>query len=196
MRLQRRVARLERLWPAPPPPLPEDNLRKKRWASVAHRFVLLARQAGELMCDAEREQVRLAVKQLMDNFGGPFAAWVRHLQDGWCRLPELQPAVMKELLLTWLRPEVDGGMVCSQCGLEYPKHKYPPTSEWKLLPGKKPREGPPPWYDLPQFFSACPNCGASSYDIDWPHLIRECCRPWMELDGFAGREEAPGEGTR
>jgi hypothetical protein len=33
-------------------------------------------------------------------------------------------------------------------------------------------------------------------DADWPHLIREFKRPWMELDGFAGREDAPTEATR
>jgi hypothetical protein len=102
MRLQRRLARLEQRWPAPAPPPPEDRLWQERLESVVQRMELLVNQADELMTDPEREQVRLAVEQLMDNFGGPYADWVRHLRAGWCRLPELQPAVMKNLLLTWL----------------------------------------------------------------------------------------------
>jgi hypothetical protein len=38
-------------------------------------------------------------------------------------------------------PSVDGAVVCRQCGLEYPHHKAPPLSEWKLLPGKQPQVG-------------------------------------------------------
>jgi hypothetical protein len=64
--------------------------------------------------------------------------------------------------------------------LEYP-HRQMPISEWKVLPGKIPREGPPPWYDVPDFFRACPGCGASTLETDWAHLpIPQ--RPWMNLD--------------
>jgi hypothetical protein len=107
-----------------------------------------------------------------------------------CRLPELTPAAMKELLPAWLAPEADGGMVCRQCGLKYPKHKSPPLSEWKLLPGKKPMEGLPPWYDPPYLFEACPGCGASRHEVDWPFQAT-CDLPWKQLDGFVGQEKRP-----
>jgi hypothetical protein len=55
-----------------------------------------------------------------------------------------------------------------------------------VLPGKIPLQGPPPWYDLPEFFQVCPNCGASRFEADWPHLVQDLDRPWMKLDGFMG----------
>jgi hypothetical protein len=167
-------------------------LWQERLESVFQRLDLLISQAAELMTDAERDHVNLAGEQLEHGLGGPYGAWIRDLRDGRCRLPELQPTVMKDLLLTWLSPEVDGGLVCKECGLEYPKHKSPPLSQWKLLPGKKPMEEPGPWYDLPEFFRACPNCGAVSYSgTDWPHQVRNYNRPWKELDGYVGREGDP-----
>src|SRR5262249_7332955 len=99
-------------------------------------------------------------------------------------LPELTPEVGKELLLAWLSPEVDGGIVCRQCGLEYPKHRHPPMNEWRVLPGKVPLQGPPPWYDLPEVFQTCPNCGASRFEIDWRHRVRQFDGRWMKMDGF------------
>jgi hypothetical protein len=85
---------------------------------------------------------------------------------------------MKELLLAWLSPQADGGVVCRHGGLEYPRHRSPPLGEWRLLPGRKALEGPPPWYDLPELFACCPNCGGSCRDIDWPYRTPECRRPW------------------
>jgi hypothetical protein len=114
-----------------------------------------------------------------------------------CRLPELTPVAMKDLLLAWLAPEADGGMVCRQCGLECPKHKSPPLSEYKLLPGKTPFEVPPPWYDLPFLFAVCPGCGASRHEVDWPFQTAYDL-PWKQLDGFVGEEKRPeqAEATR
>jgi hypothetical protein len=93
---------------------------------------------------------------------------------------------MKDLLLAWLSPEADGGMVYNRCGLEYPRHRTPPLSTWRLFPGKRWGEGPPPWYDLPELFQACPNCGASTYDMDSPHLVAGHHPAWKELDGYVG----------
>jgi hypothetical protein len=114
--------------------------------------------------------VHEGLRQWQEEGGGPYFTWFRDLGWGRCRLPELPAMVMKDLLLSWLSPEVDGGMVCRQCGLEYPHHRTPPLREWKLLPGKTPGEGPPPWYDLPEFFRACPMTLAGH-------------RPWMDMDG-------------
>jgi hypothetical protein len=51
MKWQRRLARLEQLWPAPPPPSKEDLGRKKRWVSVVQRLGRLLGQADKLMID-------------------------------------------------------------------------------------------------------------------------------------------------
>jgi hypothetical protein len=71
-------------------------------------------------------------------------------------------------------------------GLEYPHHRSPPLSTWKLLPGRRPFDGAPPWYDLPEFFASCPHCGASRYEMDRPHLVPKHDYPWKQLDGYAG----------
>jgi hypothetical protein len=187
MRLRSRVVRLERFLPPRPASAAEDLKRQRRWHQVVDRWERLLRGAEPLLSAAEQEHVDLALKALVDNCGGPCADWLRDLRDGWCRLPELSPKAMKELLLAWLSPQADGGQVCCRCGLEYPRHQIPPLRAWKLLPGKKPLEGPPPWYDLPMLFSVCPGCGAASADFDWPHRTRECRRAWMDEDGFVGQ---------
>jgi hypothetical protein len=182
----RRLAALEDLCPPAPPPSPEIRLRQRRWEEVVDRWDLLLHSALPLLTDAEQEQVGGAVAQLGQDRTGPYRDWLQHLAEGWCRLPELSPATMKDLLLAWLSLEADGSMVCRGCGLEYPRHKYPPLSQWKLLPGKWPQVGPPPWYDLPEFFPACPGCGSSRFEIDWPTSTPQHQRSWKDLDGFVG----------
>jgi hypothetical protein len=184
--LRRRVEQMERRLPAPPPEPPPDRARQKRLEAVLRRWEGLSEQAASLLSADERQRVEQAAGELVEDFGGPFAVWLRDLRDGCCRLPPLTPEAMKALLLAWLSPEADGGMVCRRCGLEYPRHRNPPLSQWKLLPGRKPMEGPPPWYDLPEFFPDCPGCGASRFDIDWPHQTDGHDRPWKGLDGFVG----------
>jgi hypothetical protein len=188
MRLQRRVERLERL---APPPRPNEGERLRRLDAVLARWGRLCEAAAVLLTPAEQEQAQEAIGRLGDDFDGPFGVWLRDLCDGCSRLPKLSPEVMRDLLRAWLSPQADGGMVCNGCGLEYPRHKAPPMGEWKLLPGRRPREGPPPWYDLPEFFQACPHCGGSRYDSDWPHLAGGRDHPWQELDGYAGVAGTP-----
>lgn len=64
--------------------------------------------------------------------------------------------------------------VCLRCGLQYPRHKHPPMSEWRLAPGCSPNDRPLR-YDLPHFFEhdGCPACGASSKadEMNWSHLM-------------------------
>jgi hypothetical protein len=187
MSMKRRVARLEQRLPPTPQPAQEDLLRQQQWGEILRRWEALYQAAVPLLADAEREGVAAAFAELAGAFRGPYATWLGHLDKGWCRLPQLPPTVMKDLLLTWCSPAVDGGQVCNRCGLEYPCHKRPPLSEWKVLPGKKPLEGSPPWYDLPEFFPACPCCGAALFDITWPHRTVESSHPWQELDGYVSR---------
>jgi hypothetical protein len=158
---------------------------------VLGRWGRLLEQAWTLLPDAEQGRVGDAVAQLAEGFGGPYGGWLRGLRDGWSRLPELPSATMRDLLLAWPSPEADGGMVCRACGLEYPRHKTPPLGQWKLLPGKAPLVGPPPWYDLPELFAACPACGGPRLEADWPWQTGPHPHPWKELDGYVGAQALP-----
>lgn len=174
--------------------------RQARWEAVLDRWCDLAELALAQMGAAEQERVEQAIEQA-NHFSGPYDQWLSDLADGRCRLPELSTEAMRSLLLAWLHPQAEGGIVCTSCGLEYPRHKSPPLSEWKLRPGKQPGEGPPPWYDLPELFQACPDCGGSPHGsgMDWPHLIDAKHYPWMDLDGYVGKpiqdlpEQSEGE---
>jgi hypothetical protein len=92
------------------------------------RLGRLLDRAWPLLTEAEQGQVSEALERLSEVEGGPYAIWLRDLRNGRCRLPDLPAAVMKELLLAWLSPEAEGGMVCQGCGLEYPRHEAPPLS--------------------------------------------------------------------
>jgi hypothetical protein len=186
MSQRRRVARLEWLLPPRPPPSPEALERTKRWQQITRRLFGILERTLPLLSEEQQKQVIEGFEDIDGAKHGPYSAWLDHLLHGRCRLPELAPEACKDLLLAWPSPEVDGGMVCRHCGLEYPKHRHPPLREWKVLPGKTPLEGPPPWYDLPEFFASCPHCGASRFEIDWPHRVREFDRPWMKMDGCVG----------
>jgi hypothetical protein len=92
--------------------------------------------------------------------GGPYACWLRDLRDGWCGLPKLPPAAMKELVVAWSSPGMSGGVVCQSCGVEYPHQNYRPV------------------------LAACPGC--ASREWDWAHLVGDCDRAWKVLDGYVG----------
>jgi hypothetical protein len=176
---------LERRCPAPAPR--EDPARQRRWEAVLDRWECLLQQAWALLSEAEQGRVSAAVTQLAEEFDGPYRSWLRGLHDGWSRLPELQAATMRELLLAWLSPEADGGRVCRGCGLECPRHRSPPVNQWILLPGKTPLVGPPPWYDLPELFPVCPACAESRFETDWPWQVESRPYPWEVLDGYVGK---------
>ena len=94
---------------------------------------------------------------------------------------------MKAVVLSWFHPTWTLSLtVCNQCGLQYPRLKTPPPHTWKVLPGKVPHVDPPPWYDLPEIFKACPHCGASNRDVTYSHLTEGMDLPWKALDGWMG----------
>jgi rubredoxin len=186
MRLRRRIEHLERLRP---PPAPDDGQGWERKRRVLRRWVQLVDVAVPLVPDQQRGRVQEALEQLRADYGGPYRTWLIDLCDGCCRLPELAPAVMKDLLLAWLSPDADGAVVCKACGLEYPHHRPSPQNASRVLPGRSPVEGAPPWYDVPEFFESCPHCGASRHEMDWPHLVPMHDHPWKRLDGYAGEPD-------
>jgi hypothetical protein len=108
--------------------------------------------------------------------------------------PDLTPETAAALVKAWLHPGTDKNFpeVCETCGLESPYHASPPLDQWKLLPGKYPGVGEPPWYDLPRHFAACPHCGAKG--MMWACRILERTYPWMALDGYVGPSPARVEG--
>ena len=156
------------------------------------RFCRLLGQAEDLFSPDEDAAVEQGFRPLTEGrvLEGPYGRWLGHLMEGRCRLPELNPEAMKALLLAWLSSEVEGSWVCRGCGLEYP-HRKAPLSQWRLLPGKVPLVGSPPWYDLPAFFRACPHCGASDFDVEWAHPVTGGGRAWQELDGYVGVPAGP-----
>jgi hypothetical protein len=184
--------------------LQSDAAARRQWAEwearcdqVLDRWNELAQKAADLMTEEECRRLDEAIEQANHMKGGPLGDWILDLERGRCRLPDLSAETMRQLLLAWLSPDLEdsfSGMLCGACGLEIPCHRHPPTSEWKLLPGKQWGVGPPPWYDLPEFFRQCPNCGASlcasQYGgvMDWPRLIDDKTYPWMQLDGYAGKQ--------
>jgi hypothetical protein len=176
--MQRRVPELERRYPPPP----DRQREQRRFNKVWNRFTKLLDGVESLLTPEQDQQLEQALhdgpgrKELIDG-------WLRNLQEGRCRLPKLSPEVMRDLLVAWLSPECNGGVVCRGCGLEYPKHRHPHYSEWKLLPGKEPGVSPPPYYDLPEFFKQRPHCGAARLDIDAAGEEQRFERPWMKLDG-------------
>jgi hypothetical protein len=172
MKLKSRLERLEQR--LPPPPL-EDREDQQRWRPISRRFGKLLESAWSLMSADERQHFEQAVEAVPDVTRGPLGRWLLDLRDGRCRLPELSPPAMKDLLLGWLHPEAGQPMVCNGCGLEYPRRKRPPHA------------GIP----VAGFFDACPGCGASRYDTSWPDRTPSLDLPWKALDGRTGRRTRP-----
>ena len=109
MKLTRQVKRLEQT--LPPPPV-VDWQRQKRWHKVYKRWVGLCIDAQPLLGD-DQDRVLTAILPAATEYTGPLATWFIHLHSGLCRLPELSPEAMKNVLLAWLSPEEHGGRVCT-----------------------------------------------------------------------------------
>lgn len=188
MNLKTRVANLEKLRPPPPPPDPEEQLRLKRFKRIYNQFVRLAGEAETLMTGEEIQQL----KEEMEKTRSSVFAWLDDLLAGRCRLPpDLSAELMKDLLLAYASPHCDYQLryVCLRCGMEYPHAEKPLPGGNKLLPGRIPYEGPPPWFAKPDFFIDCPCCGDSGRvrEVTWAHRVAENGYPWMEMEGCVGR---------
>jgi rubredoxin len=185
MTLRTRVVLLERILPPPRPPTREEVQRERYWKKIERRLIFLVQEAEKLLTEAESEQISAVENDCKDDRNTPFDGWLRDLQWGRSRLPEITGAVMKALVSGWFHSDLDSfSSVCNQCGLQYPRLKTPPPHTWKVLPGKIPRVDPPPWYDLPEIFKVCPHCGASARDVTYSHLTEDMDLPWKALDGW------------
>jgi hypothetical protein len=96
MTMRRRLTRLEAL--LPPPPSPDLLIRMQRCGPIFDRWHDLGAAASQLMCPEEEDRVLSAVQQLHETWLGPYGVWFWCLCEGHCRLPELTPQVMKDLL--------------------------------------------------------------------------------------------------
>jgi hypothetical protein len=128
MKIKRRVQLLQEKLPPPPP---DKALRQKRLEKVVARFCRQLEQAAALLSAAEEQAVVKALADLADDdrsdddgLDNPYGCWLRDLEDGWCHLPKLPPAAMKELVVAWSSPGVSGAVVCKNCGVEYPHQNH------------------------------------------------------------------------
>src|SRR5262245_31125789 len=180
--LRNRLDKLEILLPPPPKPDPE---REKRKEAVIERLDNLIEATSKLMTSEHISALDAGIEHYgKDAYALPFGPWLKGLlDDGESRIPELPPETMKALLLAWMSPGATRWpLVCLDCGLCIPQHQTPPISQWKLLPGKTPNVGEPPWYDLPRFFERCPYCGVRPTMPQ--HRVLEQHYPWMDKDGY------------
>src|SRR4051794_9477023 len=114
-----RLERLERILPPPRPPTREDVRRGRRWKEIERRLLLLVREAERLLTEAENERWSALEKDDNDDGSAPFDGWLRDLQLGRSRLPELTPSVMKAVIMSWFHPDLDSfSSVCNRCGLQ------------------------------------------------------------------------------
>jgi hypothetical protein len=186
MRVRCKLERLERQLPPPPAPSPEDRRRQRRWARIAGRFIGLVRQAVPLMNDAEQQQMGDAVEACFQEFDGPLRDWVRDLQEGRCRLPDLSGEAMHRLVQNLLHPERGDLMVCNLCGLECARYRD------RLMGGGSDSRDRERLVEMarqfgwPQWFDACLGCGGPAQEINWPHLTDGTDHPWKALDGWVG----------
>jgi hypothetical protein len=147
----------------------QEAAERRRWEDTLARFI-----------EVLPEDLHDRVESVLRDERCPLWRWLEDACRGRSRLPEcLTEEVMRRLVLIRL-DEVDKcepwEAVCLRCGLQYPMHKTPPLSAWKLAPGCSPDERPLR-YDLPRFFDhdGCPACGASSRagEMNWAHLMQD-----------------------
>jgi len=157
---------------------PESKAEERRWPAVLALF--FERLPSEL-------RASVAVSKALTDDGPRGNPWLRRWLMEVVGLrsripPDISFAVMGELtdLYTHRGEEIDSYFpVCDGCGLRRPAHRHPPLSEWKLLPGRTPLVGEPPWYDLPEFFDSCPHCGTKEWM--WESRTEERDYPWRAL---------------
>jgi hypothetical protein len=190
--LTRRLARLEAKLP---PPSPELELRLRQCDPIFERWDALGAAAWPLLGAEEQGRVNEALERLHDGLSGPYALWFNGLLLGWSRLPPLAPAVMKDLLLAWLQSAVATGFVCQGCGLAYPFRHWPQPAGTKSFQVWPQGQGPPP--RVPEFFAACPHCGAPNTDIHLPDNVEQHDHPWNgDATGRLRRPRPEGRRTK
>jgi hypothetical protein len=190
MSLLDRLARLERLSGIQErrEQLEQERRHATKVRKLLDRFSAILDAAWPHLAEEDQSTLEAAMQAVADDPKAldhwPLLTWMDSVRSGTSRLPELSAEVSAALIRAWLSSELDERQwTCKQCGLLRPCRKQPPMNTWKLLPGRYPLKGPPPWYDLPpDFFAVCPACGAE--DADWSHLVANEHLSWKSLPPF------------
>jgi hypothetical protein len=130
----------------------EDNRR----AAAQSRLEAISERFDAMLSEETRERI---AKLNTEAEARSLFRWIRDILDGRSRLPEcLSQDVLRRLVQIRLdeADQIDlAECVCLRCGLQYPKPKEPPMSQW-------PQPG-------------CPACGASTKvgDMNWAHLVED-----------------------
>jgi hypothetical protein len=150
-----RVARLEEAIPPPPPPSREERSVEV----VLHLFFDVILSAP--FTDEEAGRV-LAALQIEPDSASPFYNVLRAIRNGWCRVPEMAPATMRDVVLAMIDrpPAALPAMTCNGCGMLAPRCDDP-----------------------------CLVCGADKKDRIWPWMSSRTAR-WLQLDRHLKAPEA------
>ena len=106
----------------------------------------------------EREGMPLPASDGGDRWA---ADWCQSAASLNCRFSEeVRPEVMEAMVSIFQdqADKIDGFEVCCSCGFRMPRHKKPPLTEWRIVPGTEGEVRPR--YNLPRFFKSCPACGS------------------------------------
>jgi hypothetical protein len=174
----------------PPAVLAARVAEARRWPKAMTSF---------LLATPKELRDRVVTSGFRDPMGeydreGWLTRWVWDLVNLRSRVPPgIDPEAFGQVVLIHLerRREMNSFHgVCPRTGLRVPRVKRHPGDPWKVLPGKVPCQGPPPWYDCPEFFSTCPGCGALKYGILQCQLASEPANS-QDWPALAARELAP-----
>jgi hypothetical protein len=118
MTFRARVEKLDKIIPPLPVPKPEDR--------AAEDLVDLLFDAMKAVQFTDEEEARVdASFAEPDKHRNPYRVWVRALREGWCRLPEVTPAIMREIMLAFAVPPTWDhcamALVCNACGMLLPR---------------------------------------------------------------------------
>jgi hypothetical protein len=151
MSIRSRLARLEKATP----PLPVVDRNEQSAKRMIDLFWDIA--CATPLTEEEGCRIQAALDETNQTFQRcPYMLWFRALREGWCRLPEMSPAIARDVLLAFIHPAhvyaYSAAMVCNECGMLVPRN-----------------------------MAVCPICGGSEKDRSWAHQSNVRAR-WLGLD--------------
>ena len=165
MTLRNRIEQLDKIVP----PLPEPKPEVRASAALVDLLLDAIDAAASEFSDDEAARVNAAMAE-PDDYRNPYVARIRTLRKGDCRIPEVTPAIMRDVMLGFAEPRGDrqlAAMVCNECGMF-----------------------------LPRDVGACPICGTGKrddgiWDRHWLWLARGTAH-WLGLDRHLNAPTAKG----
>lgn len=117
MNLRGRVAALDKIIPPLPVPKPEDM--------AGDALVALLFEAMEAVALTDEEADRVLPIVQAEDYRNPLVAWAEAIRKGRCRVPEISPAVIGEIMLAYAALSRPEAMVCNACGMLLPREFGP-----------------------------------------------------------------------